>query len=114
MNDVGEKIRIQRLTKKYSQEYMAFMLNISQAAYSKIERDETELTVQRVFDIAEILEISPCTFLPKPKYGSGINFTYFQTMAKLRIFWNKYMRKKSKESNVSFDSHRDTTNTLQK
>ena len=61
MKDVGEKIRLQRMTKKNSQEYMAFMLDISQPAYSKIERDETELTIQRIFDIAEILEINPYT-----------------------------------------------------
>lgn len=89
MKDVGEKIRLQRLTKKYSQEYMAFMLNISQAAYSKIERDETELTVQRIFDIGEILEINPFTLLPKPKHGSGIRITYYRTMKKLRKFFRR-------------------------
>ena len=89
MKDVGEKIRLQRLTKKYSQEYMAFMLNISQAAYSKIERDETELTIQRIFDIGEILEINPFTLLPKPKHGSGIRITYYRTMNKLRRFFKR-------------------------
>ena len=82
MKDVGEKIRLQRLAKKYSQEYMAFMLEISQAAYSKIERDETELTIQRLLDIGEILEINPFTLLPKPKHGSGINL-YFRTLKKI-------------------------------
>jgi transcriptional regulator with XRE-family HTH domain len=89
MKDVGEKIRLQRLTKKYSQEYMAFMLNISQAAYSKIERDETELTIQRIFDIGEILEINPFTLLPKPKHGSGIRITYYRTLNKLRKFFTR-------------------------
>jgi transcriptional regulator with XRE-family HTH domain len=68
MNELGETIRLQRLTKKYSQEYIAFMLEISQAAYSKIERNETELTVKRLYEIAEILEISPFAVLPKSKY----------------------------------------------
>lgn len=89
MNDVGEKIRIQRLTKKYSQEYMAFMLEISQAAYSKIERDETELTIKRIYEIAEILEINPFTLMPKPKHGSGIAIAYNKAMVKLRLFWRR-------------------------
>jgi len=33
------------------------MLDISQVAYSKIEKNETKLTVERLFKIAEILEL---------------------------------------------------------
>ncbi|MXV49937.1 helix-turn-helix domain-containing protein [Pedobacter sp. HMF7647] len=71
--DIGEKIRIQRVIKQYSQEYVANCMDISQAAYSKIERGETELSVERLYEIAEILEVSPFTFLPKPKHGRMIN-----------------------------------------
>jgi transcriptional regulator with XRE-family HTH domain len=92
MNDVGEKIRLQRLTKNYSQEYMAFALDISQAAYSKIERGETVLTLPRVYEIAEILEVSPFAFMPKPKYGTAIAITYYKTMAKLRRFWQRSLK----------------------
>src|SRR4051812_19992588 len=102
MKDVGEKIRLQRLTKKYSQEYMAFMLNISQAAYSKIERDETELTIQRIFDIGEILEINPYTLLPKPKHGAGIRLSYYRTLEKLRKFWSKSREKRRKAKKDAF------------
>ncbi|MBM7419853.1 helix-turn-helix domain-containing protein [Chryseobacterium sp. JUb44] len=35
---------------------MADELHISQAAYSKIEKNETKLTVDRLYQIAEILE----------------------------------------------------------
>jgi len=74
---VGEKIRIQRLTRNYTQEYMAWELDISQAAYSKLERDETELTLRRIYEIAEILEISPFELMPKPKFGTAIAREYF-------------------------------------
>ncbi|MFD0764522.1 helix-turn-helix domain-containing protein [Mucilaginibacter lutimaris] len=74
MQSIGEKIRIRRIIKGYSQEYMAFMLEISQAAYSNLERDETEMTIRRVYEIAEIFEISPYELMPKPKFGSGINY----------------------------------------
>lgn len=54
---LGEKIRKERLIKGYSQEYMAFRLDISQNAYSKLEREETELSVKRAYQIVEILDI---------------------------------------------------------
>lgn len=94
IESIGELIRIQRVIRGYSQEYMAFQLEISQPAYSKIERNESEITVIRVYEIAEILEISPFEIMPKPKYGSSINFKgirgFFRKAGKaLKIFRSK-------------------------
>ncbi|MBD1395147.1 helix-turn-helix domain-containing protein [Mucilaginibacter glaciei] len=95
MNSIGEKIRIQRLTKNYSQQYMSFMLDISQAAYSNLERDETELTIRRIYEIAEILEISPFILLPKPRFGTYINYHNFMiTIRKIRQLWTSKIRNK--------------------
>jgi transcriptional regulator with XRE-family HTH domain len=102
MNHVGEKIRLQRLTKNYSQEYMAFMLEISQAAYSKIERGETILTLPRVYEIAEILQVSPFIFMPRPKYGTSIAITYYKTLVKLRRFWRKAIRDRLNVRNEAY------------
>ena len=52
-----EKIRIVRLSKGYSQNYMSAQLGISQRAYSKLECGDTKLTVDRLKAIAKILEI---------------------------------------------------------
>ena len=49
-------IRRQRLVKNYTQEYLAAKLCISQNAYSKIELGYTKITVERLFQIAAILE----------------------------------------------------------
>ncbi len=57
MKNYREKIRIARLTKGYSQNYMAMQLDISQRAYSKIECGHTILSVERLLNIAVILEI---------------------------------------------------------
>lgn len=56
MEKVIDKIKEIRKNKGYSHEYMAHLLNISQVAYSKIEKQETKLTVERLYKIAEILE----------------------------------------------------------
>ena len=54
---LAEEIKRLRKAKKLSQEQIADMLDISQNAYSKIERGETEMSAKRMFDIATILEV---------------------------------------------------------
>lgn len=56
---IGHKIRRIREIKNYSQEFIAQKLEISPKAYSKIENEETKLSVDRLFQIADILEIKP-------------------------------------------------------
>ncbi len=66
MENVLNKIRDFRKKKGYSHEYMAHELNMSQVAYSKIEKSETKLSVERLFRIAEILETPVEEFLEVP------------------------------------------------
>lgn len=56
MEVIIEKIKEYRKKKGFSHENMAEELHISQAAYSKIEKNETKLTVDRLYQIADILE----------------------------------------------------------
>jgi len=55
---VVEKIKASRSKKGYTYENMSDELNISPAAYRKIETGVTKLTVERLFKITEILEES--------------------------------------------------------
>jgi transcriptional regulator with XRE-family HTH domain len=57
------KIRILREIKGYTQENMAAELNLSTKAYQKIEVGETQLTINRLNQISEILEISSLEIL---------------------------------------------------
>jgi transcriptional regulator with XRE-family HTH domain len=50
-------IRKIREFRDYTQDYLAAKLNISQNAYSKIELGYSSITVARLIQIAEILEI---------------------------------------------------------
>jgi transcriptional regulator with XRE-family HTH domain len=54
---VGNKIKKLRELKNYSQEYMADKLGISQAQFSKIERDESDMNISRLKEISDILEM---------------------------------------------------------
>jgi transcriptional regulator with XRE-family HTH domain len=53
---VAVNIRNKREKLNYTQEYLAAKLGISQNAYSKIELGYTKITVERLFQIADILE----------------------------------------------------------
>jgi transcriptional regulator with XRE-family HTH domain len=111
MDTIGDRIRIQRLMKNYNQEYMAFVLDISQAAYSKIERNETTMSLPCIYAIAEVLEISPFILMPKPKCGMGINYqAVLYTWHKLRRFFTGGLKKKKEEALKLNVVYRDKSN----
>ncbi len=57
MDFILDNIKKLRKKKGFSHEYMALELGISQVAYSKLEKNDTKLTVERLYKIAEILEV---------------------------------------------------------
>lgn len=69
---IATKIRTLRRNREYSQEYMALMLHISQNAYSRLENGKTPITLDRYYEICQILQVRPAELLdmvelPKPK-----------------------------------------------
>jgi transcriptional regulator with XRE-family HTH domain len=54
-----------RRRKEYSQEYMAAHLDISQNAYSKLETGKISISIDRLCDVARILDINPAELLGK-------------------------------------------------
>ena len=57
MIKVGNKIKKLRELKNYTQEFMATSLNLSPNGYGKIERDEVDVTLGRLEEVAKILEV---------------------------------------------------------
>lgn len=111
MQNIGDRIRAARLDKNYTQFYMAFLLDISQASYSKIERNETNLTLPRIYQIAEALEISPFVLMPKPKHGVGISYyDILQYWFKLKEFLTNGSAKKKQEAATLNIVYRDKSN----
>ncbi|MCF2221004.1 helix-turn-helix transcriptional regulator [Chryseobacterium sp. PS-8] len=56
---IGNKIKNIRELKNLTQEYVAEKLDISQAAYSKLESGETKVSKEKLAQIAEALEVTP-------------------------------------------------------
>lgn len=57
MEKLLKKMRLERLKKGYSQDYMAFKLDISQKSYSKLENNKTKMRLDRLLEISKILEL---------------------------------------------------------
>lgn len=55
--NVAGNIRKIREYRDYTQDYLAAKLKISQNAYSKIELGYSKLTIERLFQIAAILDV---------------------------------------------------------
>jgi transcriptional regulator with XRE-family HTH domain len=58
MLEVGAKIKKLRDLKGLTQTEMAEKLHLSLNAYGKVEREETELSISRLQEIAKILEVT--------------------------------------------------------
>ena len=69
IKEIAANIRHKREFRNYTQEYLALKLNISQNAYSKIELGYTKITVERLFQIADILEFEVAELI-NPEEGA--------------------------------------------
>jgi transcriptional regulator with XRE-family HTH domain len=67
---LSDRIRIIRVLRGYSQEYVADQLNMTQPAYSKIERNAQHARVTSLDRIAQVLNVSLPFLLDvgNPKY----------------------------------------------
>jgi transcriptional regulator with XRE-family HTH domain len=63
IQEPGSKIKQIRELKNLSQDFLAGELGLSTRAYSKIESGETQLTVNRLNQIADLLAIDPIELL---------------------------------------------------
>ena len=73
MERIINRIKEIRKEKGISHEAMAFDLGISQVAYSKLEKNETKLNVDRLYKIAEVLDTKVSDLL-----GLEVNKIYQQ------------------------------------
>lgn len=70
---LGEKLKKARISKNFTQEYLADLLQVSQKTYSNFENDKSKPDFQQVESIAQALQTSVLDFL------SGDNITINNT-----------------------------------
>ncbi|MEJ5054320.1 helix-turn-helix domain-containing protein [Sphingobacterium sp. MYb382] len=93
--EIGNFIRQKRESLRISQEAVAFVLDMSQAAYSKIERNETKVKVDQVYKIADYFGVSVYDLLP-PSLASDITSESIFGLAwhYLKSFFTKFRKAK--------------------
>ena len=72
---IGNKIKNIRELKNLTQEYMAERLDISQSAYSKLEKGNIKVSQEKLSQIANILEVKPedISSFDSQKYFNSFN-----------------------------------------
>jgi len=74
----GQKLRILREFRNYSQSHIACKLGISQNAYSRIENNQTKLTTERLQKLADILGVPPEELLSEKDPIIHFSFTGYE------------------------------------
>lgn len=62
---LGERIRTQRKSKGFSQDALAHSCNVDRSYMGRIERGEVNITVEKLYRIANVLECEPQYLLPE-------------------------------------------------
>lgn len=60
----GLKVREQRKLKKLSQERLALLCNIDRSYMGRIERGEVNITLEKIYELAKALNVTPKNLLP--------------------------------------------------
>ena len=72
--NIANNIRLLRESMGYSQDYVALQLNITQQAYSAIEKKPEKATLQRLKEIAIVLQVPLITLLGEDEVVIQQNF----------------------------------------
>ena len=99
MNIIYKNIKLIRERKGLSQQQMANKLNMVVSAYGKIERSQTQLTIERLHQIATIFEMSIADILSyKHLYKEDDS--------------NDWLKKLIKENDTTLEKYREEVNDL--
>ena len=58
MNEFGNRLKLARLARGYTQEQMSKLVDIGQSAYAKWENGRTEPNFENLVKLADLLEVS--------------------------------------------------------
>jgi len=75
---IGENLRKARIKRNLTQEDLAGALGISQRAYSKIENDQVQLKIERLEEIAKLLNVEIAQLLDDKNSQYFENVSYSQ------------------------------------
>jgi len=84
-----DQIRNVRIKKELSQEYLADCLKIDTSSYSRIERGDSKLTLDRFFKICEVLGIKIDIVIQDEKSENYVNEPGVEYLSKNKVLENE-------------------------
>ncbi len=110
---IGEKIRKMRDLKGLSQDNMAHAMGISTSAYGKIERDETEITLNKLEEISKVFQVSVFDILKFDEQSVFVNtFDNKATNNKGNFIFNQHNLDFAKQAySDASDAYKNTIET---
>src|SRR5690606_15889962 len=94
--NLGEYIRSKRESLNISQQAVAYKLGMSQPAYSKIERGETEVKVSQLYKIAACMHITIYELLPEAVASDVMgDYLLAPVVHRIRKWWFSNAMKKT-------------------
>lgn len=82
---IGNKIRKVRELKGFSQEYMALELGMSPTGYGNIERNESDINIQKLMRVSEVLGVKAEDILTLDETGATTFNNYDHTQVEQQI-----------------------------
>ena len=93
LQEVGRKIRHYREKKKMSQLELAEAIGVTQNTIYLIETAQSEMKLEKLFRIAEVLDVTPNKLLPGEAKTASNKFFEFEHMMKRKRLNFRYDRK---------------------
>lgn len=101
--EIGNLIKDARLLRGYTQQGLSETINLTRASVANIERGTQKISIYTLYQIAEILKVSPHSLLPEPeKLKTPQSFLYAQLedvqsqLSPEEIEWFNQIRKVNK------------------
>lgn len=95
LTTVGARIRYVREMKDYTQIGVAMGAGITQKALSKIELNETNPSIYRIYRIAESLGVDVYTLIPKERWNTAYSaYGVFGHVVIRLLEWTKRKKRK--------------------
>lgn len=85
---ISENIRLIREAKGFKQDYVATQLNVTQQAYSKMEKKPEIMTLQRLKDLSQILQVSLVTLIGEDNVFVQQNYNQAGGKAATQMIFN--------------------------
>lgn len=112
MKDISEKIRQLRFALGYSQEFVATKLKITQQAYSNIESNPQKVSLERLYQLAEILKVNICDLIGEDRNFNQTNINQHGGKAATQMIIHENSERESALSK-KFDDLQEQMKTLQ-